>query len=111
MLLLLAHTRRYSHTETADWSPSVWDALGAHRALTADCTDRDELGAAFAAATSQLGPLRVVVAAVGGMGYTGGRGAGEEVNDAGSFAESEIGGGFADIVQTTQFATCKNHPQ
>ena len=74
-------------------------------ALTADCTDRPELAAAFAEATAQLGSLRIVVAAVGGMGYTGGRGAGEEVKDASSFVAANLSGGFADIVQTTQFAT------
>eukprot|EP01046_Picozoa_sp_COSAG06_P065355 COSAG06_NODE_16016_length_1028_cov_2.238967_1_plen_191_part_10 len=73
--------------------------------FTADCTDRAQLAAAFAAARAQLGSLRVVVAAVGGMGYTGGRGAGEEVKDADAFVDADLDGGFADLVQTTQFAT------
>eukprot|EP01043_Picozoa_sp_COSAG02_P036963 COSAG02_NODE_2745_length_8108_cov_2699.027469_4_plen_235_part_00 len=74
-------------------------------ALTADCTDRAELAAAFAETTERLGSLHIVVAAVGGMGYTGGRGAGEEVKDADSFVAANLSGGFADVVQTTQFAT------
>jgi NAD(P)-dependent dehydrogenase (short-subunit alcohol dehydrogenase family) len=74
-------------------------------ALTADCTDRADLNAAFAEATEHLGPPRIVVAAVGGMGYTGGRGAGEEVKDADAFVDADLSGGFAGIVQTTQFAT------
>ena len=46
-----------------------------------------------------------VVAAVGGMGYTGGRSAGDEVKDANRFVDADLSGGFADLVQTTQFAT------
>lgn len=74
-------------------------------AITADCTNRAELAAAFAEATEHLGPIRIVVAAVGGMGYTGGRGAGEEVKDADRFVDADLSSGFADLVQTTQFAT------
>ena len=79
-------------------------------AITADCTDRAELESAFAKAAEALGELRIAVAAVGGMGYTGGRGAGQEVKDAASFVEADLAGGFADLIQTTQFATCQPHP-
>ena len=78
-------------------------------AITADCTDRAELESAFTAAEA-LGELRIAVAAVGGMGYTGGRGAGQEVKDAASFVEADLAGGFADLIQTTQFATCQPPP-
>jgi NAD(P)-dependent dehydrogenase (short-subunit alcohol dehydrogenase family) len=86
------------------------DAIAAETGVTAlplmaDCTDRAQLSAAFSEARSALGPLRIVVAAVGGMGYTGGRGAGEEVNDAAAFVDADLSGGFSDLIQTTQFAT------
>ena len=73
--------------------------------LTADCTNRDELTVAFGQAIAELGNLRVVVAAVGGAGYTGSRSPGQEVQDSPTFTTSDLGGGFSDMITTTQFAT------
>jgi NAD(P)-dependent dehydrogenase (short-subunit alcohol dehydrogenase family) len=77
--------------------------------LVADCTDRQQLEAVFDEAVAAFGEqLHIVVAAVGGAGYTAQRAAaGQEVQDSSQFRDSDMSetGSFTHMIQTTQWAT------